>query len=56
MSSMEVRKHLKLPHELSVAIQDAADDAGVSFNMYIRLVMSKHLGVPIRPHGNTRKR
>lgn len=56
MSSMEVRTAVRLPRELHAAIEDAAERAGVSFNMYVRLVLSRELGVPLRPHGNTRHR
>ena len=56
MSSMEKRTNVRLPHELVVRLKDAADDAGISVGMYIRLVLSRELGVPLRPHGNTKER
>lgn len=56
MTSMEVRTHVRLPRELHAAVEEAADRAGVSFNMYVRLVLSRELGVPLRPHGNTKGR
>lgn len=56
MSNMETKVTIRLPHELVVRLKDAADDAGISVGMYIRLVLSRELGVPLRPHGNTKER